>query len=112
MQDNDYIQLKTEVQQFITPDQAWHYSIVPKTINHSFLEFYIDEEKATETMPEELEMLFGKEVRLIKIKPDLVRKTISRYYRKRKQRTSRSISVTHQDDEFLNKLIEEAHQNG
>lgn len=112
MQDNNYIQLKTEIQQSITPEQAWHYSIIPKSVNNSSCEFYVDEEKEDDSLPEELEMLFGKKIKLIKIQSDLIRKTLSRYYRKNKQKTSKSISIARQDDEFLNKLINEAHQNG
>jgi type IV pilus assembly protein PilB len=65
--DISYIILPVEFYQSITPEQAWHYGIIPKSIEKDILEFYIEEGSNNDFLIEELEVLFGKKITLKKV---------------------------------------------
>lgn len=116
METNDHIPLTVELQQALTTEQAWHYSIVPKAVGNGVLELYIDQGGWKSGMEEELEVLLGKQVTLIKSDSAVIRKTLSKYYL-RNGRTNgahakvQSLSAK-QGDDFLPSLIAEAKQLG
>lgn len=107
------IQLTTDLQQVITTDQAWHYGIIPKHCNGSLYEFYIDEKNFNKEISKELEMLFGKRVELSPVNSETINLTLGSHYRKGQRRNSPSAaSHTKFSDDFLDKIICEAHEIG
>ncbi|MCK4664209.1 MAG: type II/IV secretion system protein [Bacteroidales bacterium] len=114
MADIEFISLSTNVQQLITSEQAWHYLIIPKSKKNNYLEFYIDEMQAVNEIQEELEMIFGTAVKLEKTASDIINKSLGKYYRKRRKKTSdKSIDISgKKSEDFLLNLIEEANSIG
>jgi type IV pilus assembly protein PilB len=114
MSDLDYIPVKMDLQQLITPDQAWHFRIVPKATKDSFMEFYADENYPSQ-LKDELEVLLGKEVVLERTSPEVIQKTIIKYYRKTSSGANKVSSkkiTSEQKDDFLQTLIFEAKNLG
>ncbi len=114
MTENEYINIPTTLQQIITAEQAWHYSIIPKTENNGLVEFFIDNRKDKESVAEELELIFGKTITLFPEDTGLINKSLGKYYRKaNKQRQSGNLLVNgNYSDDFLIKLISEANSIG
>lgn len=110
MPDNDHIPVSTDLQQVITTEQAWHYSVVPKSMHNNKIELFIDASTKNDSIKEELEILLGKEILFEDREPELIRKTLVKYYRKgRKERKSRTaVSFNYKSDDFLFSLIDEA----
>ncbi|MBN2520427.1 MAG: type II/IV secretion system protein [Bacteroidales bacterium] len=104
------IKLSTQLLQTISAEQAWQYSIVPKTANSNSIEFYIDKEKANDFTRDELEVIFGKQIIFNEITPESINKILGKYYRKsrKKSKTVKSLSVDINSEDFINDLIEEA----
>jgi general secretion pathway protein E/type IV pilus assembly protein PilB len=115
MSELDYIQLPIDLQHAITPQQAWHYNIVPKKVTAgNQMELYVSEEKYSNQLADELEMLFGKSVLLEKTSTALIQKTLGKYYRN--THTHASIKQVNagnvKADDFLPMLIAEAKNLG
>jgi type IV pilus assembly protein PilB len=112
MSEIDYIPLTSELQQVITTEQAWHYTIVPKTAVNGSLEFYIDEQQFHRNLGDELEILFGKEITLDQQPGAIIQKTLSKYYRKNKGH-GKAVNVSSgKANDFVGNLIAEAKQLG
>ena len=103
------------MQQSITAEQAWHYHIIPNEVGENMLTFYIDEESLNgHTVADELELLFGKQIHLIKISSSIIKKTLGKYYRKAERKNGNRTTVLHnyQAEDFLHQLISEAQAIG
>jgi general secretion pathway protein E/type IV pilus assembly protein PilB len=115
MAELDYIQLPIDLQHAITPQQAWHYHIIPKRIADSTsLELYISEDNYSFQLADELEMLFGKSISLEKKSSQVIQKTLGKYYRNTNSQSSTK-QVTGgnvKSDDFLPMLISEAKNLG
>ena len=98
---------ETSVLQFITSEQAWHYSIVPKTINADGLEFYCGSGTDLSQTKEELELLFGKKITLVPIDNTELKKCLSTCYIRRNG-NSGNTNLSLNSDNFLENLINEA----
>lgn len=109
MSDQDYIPLKVEDLQVLTPEQAWHYRIIPKEQTPDILSFFIDEASCNGLVEEELEMLFGKSISLVAKTSDVIVNSLSRYYRQEEKDTRiKNLNYNGQSDDFLSDLISEA----
>jgi type IV pilus assembly protein PilB len=117
--DNDIIELSTEIMQVITPEQAWHYFIIPRSLCNGNLEFYCENSCDINSITEELEMLFNKRVTLHQLPNSVLRKSLSKYYLRKQngetdneQKTVTQSLVNSSSDQkqkdFLHSLIEEA----
>ncbi|MGN6645734.1 MAG: GspE/PulE family protein [Cytophaga sp.] len=99
-----------EIQQ-LTPEQAWHYNIVPVPVHTAEADFFIDEESNQSDTAEELELILGKPVQFI-VKPSpTIRKWLSTFYRKEQETQESSggvLQYTSGSDDFLTRLIVEA----
>jgi general secretion pathway protein E/type IV pilus assembly protein PilB len=105
----DYIPLKVEDLQLLTPEQAWHYRIIPKEKTTSQLSFFIDVNNYSSIIEEELEMLFGKIISLDKKETDIISNSLSRYYRQEEKKGElKNLSSNSSSDDFLSDLISEA----
>lgn len=111
---NQILQVSTENLQLITVDQAWHYSIVPKTSTDKDLYLYIDEKKNLAEIKNELEMLFGKQVILEPTSFELISRSLASLYRKSRKQPVKEQGVLYpgHPDDFLSELIFEANNIG
>lgn len=110
----DYIPLSIDLQHAITIEQAWHYHVVPKEVSEKKIEFYADEQKASNEIKNELEILFGKQIVFEKVPSEIIQKTLGKYYRKNNARsgTKQTQIDTKKSDDFLPLLIAEAKNLG
>ncbi|MCB0401212.1 MAG: type II/IV secretion system protein [Flavobacteriales bacterium] len=108
------ISLNAEMQQTISTEQAWHYQIVPKSENGDTLMFYADETNMNSALIDELEMLFGKTVKVVPTSSKLIHQTLSKYYRLTyKNKKAETVSFDSQrSEDFVFKLIAEADELG
>lgn len=115
MVQNDYIQLPIDLQHLVTPQQAWHYNVVPKNqVSDKQLELYVSEEHYSSQLLDELEMLLGKSIVLEKISNSVIQKTLGKYYRNTNANASiKKVSDGNvKADDFLPMLIAEAKSLG
>jgi general secretion pathway protein E/type IV pilus assembly protein PilB len=110
----DYIELNTEIQQLITSEQAWHYTIVPKKLSGNKLFLYVSDDQDIVQVQNELEVLLSKEITLEPVESDIVKQTISRYYRRaqKNNKVIKKIEIDKQSEDFIVEIINEAHQIG
>ncbi len=114
MVEQNYISLTVDQQHAITPQQAWFYNVVPKSVSDKKLVLYVSEEKFHGQLADELEMLFGKQIELEKIEGTIVQKTLGKYYRNTNVHASiKQVSAGNiKADDFLPMLISEAKSLG
>ncbi|MCR6641078.1 MAG: GspE/PulE family protein [Sporocytophaga sp.] len=110
MSQNELIaSLRADQLQILTPDQAWHYRILPMKEEAQKISFFIDEEAYDPMIAEELEVLLGKTILLEKISSDLIQKSLSKYYlRETGDSRKKSQAYTGTSEDFLSNLIAEA----
>ena len=96
------------VQQRISVEQAWYYSIFPLEQNDGSLAFYIDQDKAS-SLQEELEIVFGS-VKLLPVPSDVLRKAIASVYRRDQKNIGlgKKKALEVGQDSFIQDLIQEA----
>lgn len=115
MIETSYISLPIHLQHSITPQQAWHYNIIPKQLqSNDVMELYVNEEKFHVELTDELEMLFGKTVMLEKTSSAIIQKTLGKYYRNTNTHANiKQVSAGNvKADDFLPMLISEAKNLG
>lgn len=112
MTSTENISLTTELQQLLTPEQAWHYRILPKEKKPDEFHLYIDVKNNDELFLEELELIFGLRVVLTSLDSDKIQSCLSKYYRKSLENdTVKKINLkANEEDDFLAHLILEAKQ--
>ena len=111
MTEQDSISLTVDLQHAITPQQAWHYNIIPKSVDDkNKLLFFVSAEKHSNSLADELEMLFGKTILLEKVPDVIIQKALSKYYRNTNLHASvKQVSAGNiKADDFLPMLISEA----
>jgi len=101
-----HIDINVELQQSINAELANHFRIIPKSTSNEVLAFYIDakNENNLKSIKDELELILNKTIDLETTASDVIRKSLSIYYRNNKRKT-RSLSFT---NNFLEELIFEA----
>lgn len=113
MDNLDYLPLTVGDMQLLTPDQAWHYRVIPKLQTQNALTFFAEQGNASEAVAEELEMIFGKQVILEWQENELIQRTLSKYYRQDKLDTGIvNLQITANTGDFLSNLITEAKNLG
>lgn len=110
LKQREYIVLDTETMQSVTVEQAWHYRIVPSKVTEARLECYCDQSMDLHEIRNELEIITGKEIALIPEEPEVIGRTLNRYYlRQNKSRQSRNAGDFDLNSEnFVARLIAEA----
>ena len=110
----EHIELEVELMQLLTPEQAWHYHIIPKASQNGTLAFYADESNFDESLCDELEILFGKQIDIHKVSSQVLNKTLARYYRRNdlSKKQKEHLSYKENADDFIINLIREAQQLG
>ncbi|MBP2832830.1 type II/IV secretion system protein [Aquimarina sp. U1-2] len=107
------IQISVELQQLINADLAHHYGIIPKNDSDDVLELYIDEQKMSSEIKEELELYLGRTVAFDKIASERLNKALFIYYRKKQDNPATNTkSLSSVENSFLDNLIFEAKSIG
>tara|TARA_B100001245_G_scaffold189571_1_gene147739 strand:+ start:9037 stop:10482 length:1446 start_codon:yes stop_codon:yes gene_type:complete len=110
---SDFFEISTGEQQFLTPEQAFHYQIIPKLIGKHQLAFYVDELHYRLDLIDELELVFGLPVELEKAESAKIQRTLTRYYRRKKDQPKQELTFNYREEkDFLRNLIREAHELG
>jgi type IV pilus assembly protein PilB len=105
--ENQFLNVKAELLQFITTDQAWFYRIIPKNKLQDSITFYTDKDPSE--IQDELELILGINVYFDSIESDLIQKNLSKYYRKQEKNKDKSPEVLSSgSDDFIINLIAEA----
>ena len=117
MSDNkEFISLDTRLKQSLTSAQAWHYRIIPSREGEQYVEYFIDEEIASDSLVEELEMLTGKSVTLHPENTGLIERTLQRHYLKNEESSTEGNKIINGTDlnskDFVLQLIGEAKDLG
>ena len=74
MDNLDYLPLTVGDMQLLTPEQAWHYRVIPKLQTEKSLTFFAEDRSGNDAVAEELEMIFGKQVILEWQENDLIQR--------------------------------------
>lgn len=107
MKQVSHIKIDIESSRHISSAQAWHYYIVPKTVNGTKATYYISEDQDCTVVKEELEIISGIEVELLPIDKGVLNRALLKYYPNRNKKNE---SITGSQD-FLDKIIEDARIN-
>lgn len=99
------LELPTLLRQTLTSQQAWHYRIIPKEAHCSRLCFYIDEEFADDSIGNQLQFQFDKEVELTPTSSGIIQQALSTYYRKTERQRISTASSENGDEDFVDQLI-------
>ncbi len=107
------LQVATELIQRISGDQAWHYQIVPKSIDTGCMVFYACENSDKDELQAELEILFGCDIEFLIVEEEILKNALVRYYPKSsKGKKSAAKQFTGAYEDFLPKVISEAYGIG
>ncbi len=104
------IEISAEMQQLIRSDMAWHYRILPKESNDSVISLFWDSSRNRNNDQEELMALFGKNVDLIPMDEDVIKRALGKYYRNTSDNETK-LSFDAKTD-FVDRLIQEANHLG
>ena len=100
------IEITTDLKQLLTTDQAHYYRIVPKSSSAQEVVFYRDETVPLNGTAKELEIVFGKRVKIEPIAKDELESALNKFYLKNTGDHKSELSLT--SSNFLNELIQEA----
>jgi general secretion pathway protein E/type IV pilus assembly protein PilB len=106
--------ISTELQQLISPEQAWHYYVIPKAFSGKQITFFVDENQFQDHLTTELEILLGWRVDIEKTSTSAIQKALGNYYRISSGSAADKASkqVIKKSDDFLVALISEAKSLG
>jgi len=102
--------ISLNILQAITPEQAWHYHIIPFNIQNNHIDFYIDKEYSSSNTEAELEILFGKSIRFTATEGADINQALSKLYPR--NRDQKNLKVRQKSEDFLFELIYEAYSIG
>ncbi len=112
MFDHDEITLTTDLQQSIASDLAWNYRVIPKSLEDGKFELFIDNAQNISDIEDELNIVFGQQVKLESVSSSQITRALNQYYRKSDQQTESVYASDDYDQEYLRKLILEAKSLG
>jgi general secretion pathway protein E/type IV pilus assembly protein PilB len=75
-----FLRLPSELMQWLSADQAWHYRIVPKEVLDGSWVFFSDQQVSGDLLREELEVLLGKSVVLEPTDSQLIENALHSYF--------------------------------
>jgi general secretion pathway protein E/type IV pilus assembly protein PilB len=98
----------------ITSEQAWFYNIVPFMFENNSLSILIDKQKNNNNIQSELEVILGRQVKLIDTDSEIIYRGLQIHYRRTEQKPSSTYTNLNigESDDFLRKLITEAKSLG
>lgn len=99
------IELTTELKQSISTDIATEYKIIPKLIEDNLFSFWIDETQYSDKTKKELQIVLGKDIELTPTSPTLINRALSEHYRLHDSNETKTINT---NNDFLDQIIQEA----
>ncbi len=102
------IRISPEAQQIITPQQAWHYKIIPHSKTEEEIVFFITEGQCL-VIQDELEILFLQNIKFVFESEEDIERALIKYYRRNKRTTT---TYDGNSNDFLPFLITDAKQLG
>ncbi len=106
------INISASNRQLITSGQAWHYGIIPKNTQNGTLTFYIDENKNSDEIKDELEFVLGKKIGLLPTKGESIVKALNKYYQQEQNKNKEEVPLDFKSNDFIIDLISEANKTG
>lgn len=102
----------TGIKNRISVDQAWFYGIVPEKIQDAILHLHISEEKYSNSIEQELEIVLGSRVKLTPAPAQQIEKSLLELYPKASSAASlasvQTLRLNVHSDSFLELLVNEA----
>jgi type IV pilus assembly protein PilB len=111
MNDLELLQIDLSNKELLTSELAWLYRIIPSTISSTEYQFYADVEFCGADKVNELEIFFGRKVKLLPVKSDSISRSLSKHYLKKSHQENASattISLETSSKDFLLNLFLEA----
>ncbi len=108
---NSIKELPVSVIQTLTTEQAWRYKVIPFQVNEEEVSVLAPPEFELSDKAEELEILLGKNISVIPTDTERVDKGLGIHYRRGNQPVEKAESLN-EDDDFLERLIDEAAKLG
>ena len=107
MEYTETAELTTELKQALTTDQAWYFKVIPSRIEEHVIQFYSSDKNDTEGISSELEVMLGREVKLITVAEEWLLERLGRYYpNAHKSQGTEMLNTKSQD--LLSLMLEEA----
>lgn len=106
------IEISVDIQQLITPQQAWYYNIIPAGLYDGGIEFYMVQGKNAGLYEEELQLVLGRKVRFKEVPEERIHIALNTYYRKHDLNGKVLKFSSKNSVRFLERLIEEAKSLG
>lgn len=102
--------ISSDLLHILTREQAWHYKVVPASMNETCYTLYCEEGKSRETLLFELEILLDKTIELKEISSPEIERLLSRFYFRESDRVGVGPKAFHlsRENDFLEDLIGEA----
>lgn len=104
----------TELLQLLSPEQAWHYRVIPLRYDGEHLVLCIDDQMNAAEVLQELHMLLGKTLVTEPVAAEEVQRLLSTHYRRQDKASAKAQQITSADlgEDFLLTLIHEAKELG
>lgn len=103
----DHIEITSAQQQFLPANLAWHFRVVPKSINEGEVCFYIDNSQKVNKAKEELEVMIGSSISFEPVDGNLIQTALGKYFRQAKGKKETELKITAETD-FVDRIIQEA----
>ncbi|PTQ92457.1 general secretion pathway protein E/type IV pilus assembly protein PilB [Mucilaginibacter yixingensis] len=103
------ISIQRDQLHWLTKEQAWHYRVLPVAKTADSFELYCEAEADTDTLRDELEMLFGITVSFVPIPAEQLARLLSTHYlRDQGTKAGLDVEALRENGDFLLTLIGEA----
>lgn len=113
MEEINYINVPADLMRVISPEQAWHYRILPKGFSLDKLDLYADDSTNLLILKDELAVILGKDIELFPINASLIDSTLLKFFAKENRKSIDSATVPQPDTaDFLMFIIKEAKDLG
>ena len=106
-----HIEISSDLVQLITKEQAWHYNIIPLSVENGCLKLYVDESKSA-GIAEELEIVLNRNIALINTSSSVIKQALISYYRQETGKKEQAKVYSGSSDNFLIDLINDAKNLG
>lgn len=103
------ISVSAELQQAVGADLAWHYRVIPISIEESSVKFYIDETNNMELVREELSALYGCDVILESLAKEEIQRNLGIHFRKTNNEEQLKFD---KNTDFVDRIIQDANHLG
>ena len=107
MEYTDAIELSTELKQALTTAQAWYFRVIPAGIENSVIQFYSSDKNDSNSINSELEVMLGRDVKLLPVPEAWLLEHLTRYYPNAHQSRGTEMLNTKSQD-LLTLMLEEA----